>query len=140
MQSKKEEARTSFYKDPIRFVKALFTREKSGSLKMSKELEDYLKATHTDKQRYEQRVIPPDMPHISQPEHHLDDSPPRWSEVVTSVRKARAVSAPGPNRVPYRLYKNAPDVLLFLWRQMKVAWKKRTMPKTWQRAGGVLNP
>ncbi|XP_016102606.1 uncharacterized protein [Sinocyclocheilus grahami] len=138
---KKERTRTSFYKDPFRFVKALFTKEKSGSLKVSKkELEDHLKATHTDSQIYEQRVIPPDMPPIPQPEHQLDDSPPRWSEVEKTVRKPRATSAPGPNGVPYRLYKNAPEVLRFLWRQMKVVWKKQTIPKTWRRAGGVLIP
>ncbi len=140
-RKKKERARTSFYKDPFRFMKALFTKEKSGSLKVSKkELEDHLKKTHTDRQRFEQRVIPPDMPPISQPEHQLDDSPPRWSEVEKTVRKARAASAPGPNGVPYRLYKNAPEVLRFLWRQMKVVWKKQTIPKTWRRAGGVLIP
>lgn len=136
---KKESARTSSYKDPFRFVKALFTKEKSGSLKVSKkELEDHLKATHTDSQRHEQRVIPSDMPPIPQPEHQLDDSPPRWSEVEKT--KARAASAPGPNRLPYRLYKNSPDVLRFLWRQMNVVWKKQTIPKTWRRAGRKLIP
>ncbi len=140
-RKKKERARTSFYKDPFRFMKALFTKEKSGSLKVSKkELEDHLKKTHTDRQRYEQRVIPPDMPPISQPEHQLDDSPPRWSEVEKTVRKARAASAPGPNGVPYRLYKNAPEVLRFLLRQMKVVWKKQTIPKNMAKSRGSANP
>lgn len=85
-----------------------------------KELEDHLKVTYTDSQRYEQRVIPPDMPPFPQLEHQLDDSPPRWSEVEKIVRKARAALAPGPNRVSYRLYKNAPEVLRFLWREIKM--------------------
>lgn len=60
---KKEKARTSFYKDPFRFVKGLFTKEKYGSLEVPKrELEDHLKTMHTDNQRHEQREIPPDMP------------------------------------------------------------------------------
>ena len=47
---RKERVRTSFYKDPFRFVKGLFTKEKSGSLKVpNRELEDHLKTTHTDK-------------------------------------------------------------------------------------------
>ena len=111
-------------------MKGLFTKEKSGSLKVSKrEFEDHLKTTHTDSQRFEQREIPPDMPPIPQPDYQLDDSPPRWSEVEEAVRKARAASAPGPNGVPYRLYKNSPNVLGFLWRQMKVTWTKQTIPK-----------
>ncbi|KAJ8369782.1 hypothetical protein SKAU_G00098100 [Synaphobranchus kaupii] len=117
----------------------MLLKEKSGSLKVPKrDLEDHLKTMHTDDQRHKQRVIPPDMPPIPQPEHQFDDSPPRWSEIA--VRKARAASAPGPNGVPYRLYKNAPDVLRFLWKQMKVAWKKQNIPKAWRRAGGVLIP
>lgn len=73
---RKERARASFYKDPFRFVKGLFTKEKSRSLKVPKrELEDHLKTTHTDSQRFEQRKIPPHMPPMPQPEHQLDDSP-----------------------------------------------------------------
>ncbi|KAJ8390061.1 hypothetical protein AAFF_G00110750 [Aldrovandia affinis] len=79
-RKRKERARTTFYKDPFRFVKGLFTKEKSGSLKVPKrELEDHLKTTHTDSQRFERREIPSDMPPIPQPEHQLDDSPPRWT-------------------------------------------------------------
>ena len=142
-RKRKERARTSFYKDPFRFVKGLFTKEKSGSLKVPKrELEDHLKTTHTDSQRFEQREIPSDMPPIPLPENQLDDSPPRWSEVEDVVRKARAASAPGPNGVPYRLYKNSPNILRFLWRQKKVMWMwmKQTIPKAWRRAGGVVIP
>ena len=41
-QCTKERARTLFYKDPFRFVKELFTKEKSGVLQVSKrELEDH---------------------------------------------------------------------------------------------------
>lgn len=34
------------------------------------------------------------------------------SEVVHAVCKARATSAPGPNGVPYRHYRNAPEILI----------------------------
>ncbi len=44
----------------------------------------------------------------------------------------------GPNGVPYKVYKNAPDVLRFLWRLMRTAWQKKTIPKVWHRAGGIL--
>lgn len=125
------------YKDPFRFVKGLFKNEKSRSLKVPKrELEDHLKTT--DNQRHEQRMIPLDMPPIPQPEHQLDDSHPRWYEVEKTFRKARAASAPIPNGAPYRLYMNTPDVLRFLWKQMKVALRKQTIPRACQRAGAVL--
>lgn len=77
-RKKKERTRTSFYKDPFRFVKGLLKKQKSGSLKVPKrKLENHLKTTHTDNRRCEQRGIPPDMPPILHPEHQLDDSPPK---------------------------------------------------------------
>ena len=46
----------------------------------------------------------------------------------------------GEGTVPYKLYKNAPDVLRFLWRLMRIVWQKEIIPKTWRRAGGVIIP
>lgn len=137
----KEHARSSFFKDPFKFVKSLFTKEKSGKLKTSrKDLEAHLKRTHTDSHRGKQRTLPSDMPPIHPPEHQLDVDPPKWSEVERTVRRGRAASSPGPNGVPYRLYKNAPEVLRFLWRLMKVVWQKHMIPTAWRRAGGILIP
>ena len=138
---KKERARSTFFKDPFAFVKTLFTKEKGGKLAATKkDLEAHLSEIHSDRQRWEQRILPPDMPPIPAPQHHIDTNPPRWSEVQFVVQRARAASAPGPNGVPYRLYKNAPDVLRWLWRLMKVVWQKQLIPTSWRRAGGVLIP
>ena len=38
---------------------------------------------------------------------------------------ARAASAPGPNGVPYCVYKGAPDVLKCLWKLTVIVWIKR---------------
>ncbi len=137
----KEQARSNFFKDPYKFAKSLFTKDTSGKLKTSKnDLEAYLKQNHTDSQRCGLINLPPDMPPIHSPEHQLNISPPKWSEVERIVRRARAASSPGPNGVPYRLYKNSPEVLRFLWRMMKVVWQKQAIPNAWRRAGGILIP
>ena len=80
------------------------------------------------------------MPPVNPPEHKLDLSLPRWSEVDKTVHRARAGSAPGPNGIPYRLYKNAPDVLRFLWKLMRTVWQRKEVPTSWRRAGGILIP
>ena len=49
-------------------------------------------------------------------------------------------SAPGPNGVPYRFYKNCPGVAKLLWRYIRGLWKKKKMSETWRRAEGVLIP
>ncbi|KAJ8347374.1 hypothetical protein SKAU_G00287750 [Synaphobranchus kaupii] len=80
------------------------------------------------------------MPPIQPPEHQMDTRPLTWSEVANTVKRARSASAPGPNGVPYRLYKNTPGILKYLWKLMKVAWRKESIPKAWRRAGGILIP
>lgn len=105
---KKEQARTRFYKDPFKFLKSIFPEEKSGALKTTKaDLEDHLKATHSDPRRYECLTIPSDIPPIDPPKHHMPIDPPTWKEVENTVRRARTALAPGPNGVPYKVYKNA---------------------------------
>lgn len=138
---KKERARTGFYRDPYRFTKNLFDKGKSGSLKVTaRELEEHLRKTYSDGQRHEPAVIPHDMPPIHQPKHQMDTEPPKWSEVTGTVKRARAASAPGPNGILYKLYKNAPGILKYLWKLLRVAWQKEFVPKAWRRSGGIVIP
>lgn len=46
----------------------------------------------------------------------------------------------GPNGVPYKVHKNAPDVLRFLWGLMRTVWQRKRVPNIWHRTGGVLIP
>ena len=133
--------RTAFYRDPYKFVKDLFVKEKTGTLKAPvRELEEHLRKTYSDNKRHMPASIPDDMPPIQPPEHQMETRPPTWSEVESTVKRARTASAPGPNGVPYRLYKNTPGVLKYLWKLMKVTWEKGIIPKAWRRAGGILIP
>ena len=56
---------------------------------------------------------------------------------------ARAASSPGPNGVPYRVYKGAHTALKYVWISYKLTvtvWKKGSIPKMWHRAGGIFFP
>ena len=139
-RKKKERTRSRFLKNPYKFAKTLFNNEKCGRLNVSRdELDDHLKRIFAE-ESHEPTPVPPDIPPLQHQGYQLDTNPPKWKEVQRVVRKARSASAPGPNGVPYRLYKCAPGVLCFLWRLMRVAWKKGIIPKAWRRAGGVLIP
>ena len=138
---RKERARAAFYRDPYKFVKDLFVKEKSGTLKATiRELEEHLRKNYSDNQRHVPASIPDDMPPIQPAQHQMETRPPTWSEIEGIVKRARTSSAPGPNGIPYRLYKNTPGVLRYLWRLMKVAWEKGIIPRAWRRAGGILIP
>ena len=137
----REKTRTRFYREPFKFVKSLFIKEKGGELKISKEaLDEHIKTMYSDSGKNEMINIPPDIPLLEEIEHGMDIDPPRLKEVKLVVKKARNASAPGPNGIPYLFYKNSPGVLVFLWKLMGVVWKKGVIPVCWRRAGGVLIP
>lgn len=105
-------------------------------MKASKEkVEEHLRIIHTDEVKDESILVPTDIPPISPLQHQFNISPPKLSEVKEVVKKASSASVLGPNGVPYCVYKNAPDVLNFLWRNISVTWEKQVIPKAWQRAG-----
>ena len=61
--------------------------------------------------------FPPDIPPLGEVGHEMDVKPRKWKEVQEVVGCLKASSAPRPNAVSYRVYKSAPDILTFLWRQ-----------------------
>lgn len=69
-RKKKEQTKTQFFIDPFKFLTSLFTREKSGALKVTKkDLEDHLKMIHSDPRWHRQLSVPSDIPPINSPEH-----------------------------------------------------------------------
>ncbi|GFR79771.1 polyprotein [Elysia marginata] len=101
-QQRKNQER--FLIDP--FARQLFQQPKSGILVVSREdIEAHLKKSYSDTNRelpLEETagLIWPAAPGIK-----FNNKPPNLQEVVAVVNKARAKSAPGPNGVPYLLYK-----------------------------------
>ena len=81
-RKKKERTRTAFYRDPYRFVKDLFVKEKTGTLKVPiMEQEEHLRNTYSDNQRHVPATISDDMRPIHPPEHYLDPRSPTRSKV-----------------------------------------------------------
>lgn len=63
------------------------------------------------------------------PTAEFNIKPPKLSEVRQVVKKARSLSAPGPNGVLYKLYKNCPKVLELLRYLMRTAWRSSSQRK-----------
>ena len=70
----------------------------------------------------------------------FDLAEPRLREVKEFVKKARAGAAPGPNGVPYKVFKACPGLLHLLWKLLKVAWRQDIVPIFWAEADGVYIP
>ncbi|GFN99521.1 reverse transcriptase [Plakobranchus ocellatus] len=77
---------------------------------------------------------------LAAPRIKFDSKLPRLQDVIAVVNKARAKSAPGPNGVPYLLYKRCPNVLKKLHKLLRSAWKNIKISKEWMAAEGVCIP
>ncbi|GFR87272.1 reverse transcriptase [Elysia marginata] len=137
-RSQKRKNQERFLRDPFQFARQLFQKPKSGTLAVSREdLEAHLKETYSDTNRelpLEETagLIWPAAPGIK-----FNNKPPNLQEVVEVVNKARAKSAPGPNGVPYLLYKRCSNVLMRLHKILRSAWNNIKVSKEWMTAEGV---
>ena len=139
-RSKNKKSKECFFRDPFQFARKLFEQPKSGTLTADKEvLEQHLRKTYSDSQaetplEIEGLVRPPP------PTKKFNDKPPTLDEVQKVVKKARAKSSPGPNGIPYLLYKKCPNVLMWLHQLIKSAWRNSRISDQWMTAEGVYIP
>ncbi|GFR89638.1 reverse transcriptase [Elysia marginata] len=138
-RSQKRKNQERFLRDPFQFARQLFQQPKSGTLAVSREdLEAHLKETYS----YTNRELPLEetagLIWPAAPGTKFNNKPPNLQELV--VNKARAKSAPGPNGVPYLLYKRCPNVLKRLHKILRSAWNNIKVSKEWMTAEGVYIP
>lgn len=138
---KKESQCARFLKDPFRMARSLLEEKKSGTLVMAKEeLEDHVRKQISDPGKHLPLGSPGYVPQPTAPSTEFEIVPPKLSEVNDVVRRASSSSAPGPNGIPYNLYKRCPQVLKELWKLMRVIWKQQSVPTEWRRAVAILIP
>ena len=68
----------------------------------------------------------------------METTEPTWKEVKEIVKKARSGSAPGPNGIPYKVYKVCPLLLRRLWTLSRVVWRKGNISSCWHVAEGIF--
>ncbi|XP_060086247.1 uncharacterized protein LOC132565620 [Ylistrum balloti] len=113
----------------------------SGTLTAGKEeVEDHLRDMHSDPIRNEnlpdyEKLIRPE-----EPEQPFDESEPKLKEVREVIRKARAGSSPGPNGVPYKVYKNCSRLTVRLWMYLRIVWRRGRLTDSWHQAKGCFIP
>ncbi|VDI21700.1 Hypothetical predicted protein [Mytilus galloprovincialis] len=73
-------------------------------------------------------------------EQAFDESPTKLKEVVDVIKKGRAASAPSPNVVPYKVYKNCQRITKRLWKLIRVIWRRGRLAESWHKAEGCFIP
>ena len=137
----RRKAHRRFFSDPYRYGKALLDPPKSGELKVDRgELEEHLINTYSDDLRHIPLQVRRDIPVVPLPASVFSLASPSLKEVRLVIRKARNRSAPGPNGVPYLLYKRCPKVLYLLHSLIEKAWQSGKVDDEWKVAEGVYIP
>ncbi|GFO38405.1 polyprotein [Plakobranchus ocellatus] len=140
-RSQKRKNQESFIRDPFQFARQLFQQPKPGTLIVEREeLETHLKKTYSDPTRKIPLEETTGLVWPAAPGIKFDSKPPSLQEGIAVVNKARAKSAPGPNGVPYLLYKRCPNVLKKLHKILRSAWKNIKISKEWMAAEWVYIP
>ena len=140
-RSQKKKNQERFYKDPFQFARQLLQQPRSGSLSVKKDqLEAHLRKTYSDPNREIALSEPAGLGWPAAPGEEFNCKPPSLKEINAVVQKARAKSAPGPNGVPYLLYKRCPNVLKRLHKILRGAWSNLKISEQWMSADGVYIP
>ena len=124
---------------PFAFAREVLNPKPKGELKSSQQaVEKHLKDAHGSQEQTKEK--PDKLLEHPTPEINFNDSPPTYKEFQDKLRRTRSGSAPGPNGVPYLVYKRCPGVAKQLWYYLRNLWNRNKVCKSWQEAEGTFIP
>ena len=132
---------SAFLGQPFEFGREVVAPKPRGEIHSSKqEVQGHLYKAHSDPSREEERKIQEDLWVYQEPKVEFNNELPTWSEVSKRLRKTRSKSAPGPNGVPYLVYKRCQGLARLLWQYLRGIWRKNGISKSWRNAEGIFIP
>ena len=132
---------SEFLSQPFDFARNVVAPKPKGEMKSTKEeVEQQLHKAHSDVMKDQEMEVPDDLIQYDEPEVEFNNEVPTWAEFNKRLRKTRSKSAPGPNGVPYIVYKRCPEVARLLWLYLRGMWKKNMISESWRTAEGVFIP
>ena len=99
-----------------------------------------MKAAHSNPEKIREREDLDDLLEYEVTDLKFNDDPPLYREFAKKLRKTRSKSAPGPNGVPYLVYKRCPGVAKLLCNYLRLLWRRNVMSDAWREAEGVFIP
>jgi len=132
-KSKKESDRarecSRFLQDPNQYAKRLLAPAVKAKVAFSKEVADsYFNNTYRDSKRSYCYQPPLQVPRPAAPESPFPVDFVSFEEFSEICWKKSNGSAPGPNGIPYLLYKRCPQVRRLLWQICGRVWRERKVP------------
>jgi hypothetical protein len=136
----KEETR--FRKNPYKFARAVFAPTSGGKATFGVDkANDFFKATYADADRGHLYDLVPELENhrLPPPTHPFDMRAPTEEELDDIVRVKKNGSSPGPNGLPYLVYKKMPNAMRRRLHMIIVrVFEERRIPISWQMALVIL--
>ena len=128
-----------FLRDPYKYGRRLFKPRSSVKPSFdSSACHDYFCRTYADADRSSTYDNCPVVPPAPDAENPVSATPPSWSEFRAVLKRCRNGSAPGPNRIPYVVWKFCPSLHPVLYTIIRRVWIDAAVPSSWQRASIIL--
>jgi len=131
-----------FKKNPYNFSKKLLNgSQNSGQPTFSKEEADkFFKNEYCDRDRgtvFEKLNGLPDVP---DPLKAFEMESLNWDLFKEKLKSRRNKSSPGPNGVPYTIYKRCPRIAWIVFRILCSLWEEKRVPLQWRVGEAILIP
>ena len=119
----------SFRENPQKFAKKLFENSVNQEPNFTaQKAQDFFRETYSDNIRGMTYQQPPNILRPSKPHCPFKTSPPTTEEIITSLSRKRNSAAPGPNGIPYLVYKKIPFLKHHLSIILQEMWPNFELP------------
>ena len=130
----------SFRKNPHKFAKNLFNSKDNPTPKFaSQEAYDFFSKTCCDSTRGMNYKHPPGLMIPEIPKFPFKMDPPSDEEIKLSLKRKRNGAAPGPNGIPYLVYKKLPILQYHLSLILQEMWPNFEMPQSRYGITGLIH-
>ena len=139
-ENKKEQEQ--FKRNPFEYSKKLLDGKSNNKPpEFSKEAtEKFFKNEYRDKERGAIYGKLSRLPDAHDPRKVFEMGELNWVEFKSKLKSRRNKSSPGPNGVPYLVYKRCPRVTLIIFRILSTLWEKKIVPLQWRIGEAILIP
>ena len=134
--------RTNFYQNPFKAAKEMLSPRVSTQLSVSKSvLDEYVHGVASDPERDSELGELPGLPEVpSGTPVQLSNKDFSASHFKGILKRKKATSKPGPNKIPYKVYKKCPVLARFLRRILNAAFRSGQIPLCWRVNDGIMIP
>ena len=138
---KRKKARQSFFKNPFEAAKNVLSPKVEGQLRVEKIiLDDFLTSVLSDQDQQTPLGMLDGLRELPLPGVALKASRLKETDFEDIVSKRRNASAPGPNKVPYKVYKKCNHIRKYLFLLISSCFDHGKIPIQWRIASLIFIP